>query len=367
MVAWDDSGALFSDLSAQLRAAGFDEQSAAGLLGAANPDRLIRYGALHALGTSGQVPALIGTPHGMLTQLFVRNGDVPLAEYRRVLSPALGELLETLALVSVRDDTVFPAVSITPYSNQHFLADMRFTCPSARGHKPVMHAREDFVPPPHATSCAILQNVKPRSGRLLDIGTGCGIIGVSLAGHYTATAGIDIEPRAYQFATANAHLNGRDMEVHTADFHGDLQSYGTWDHAVFNAPGPFRLHDKSPDVDPMTAEGVLHSAVDSFLGLLAPSGVVDILVAIAVPKAASGPAEVVDGWLRGHKEVGGIQITEVGDPMLAVPASAIQKGKLPPGSLLANNKEDIDYLMGYFTRTGIREVTTVIVSLSSRP
>jgi hypothetical protein len=356
-------GGLLSDLSQAFLDNGFEESSAAKLLGAGDAGKLLRHAALYALGTYDKVPLLVSTPPGLLTQLFVRNGEVPLADYRHVLEPALRGLLEELELVTAGDALVSPSVSVAPFSAMYFLSDMLFTCPVSHGNRPVMHTGENLVMPPHATSLLLLGEIEPRDGRLLDIGTGSGILGITLSRHYAGTTGIDIDPRAVRFATMNALLNQCDVGFRVADFHGDPAGIGTWDHVVFNAPERTPQHDRSTMSSPLSGEAIIRAAARSITPALTPTGIAQILVSVAIPQNYSGANEVVTEWLRDDAGVGYLEVTELNDPLLRVPATSMRKGHLPPGSLLANGRDDAEHLLNYFKQNDIREVVSVIVSL----
>ena len=65
---------------------------------------------------------------------------------------------------------------------------------------------------PASTSLAQL-TIRDRVGRALDLGTGCGVQSLHLAGHSDRVVATDVNPRALAMTRFNAALNGLDLDV----------------------------------------------------------------------------------------------------------------------------------------------------------
>lgn len=89
---------------------------------------------------------------------------------------------------------------------------------------------------PHDDTWLLAQHVATLPpGRLLELGTGTGVIAVAaaLAGHEVVAT--DVNPHALALARANAALNGRRIHVVRADLIRGLR-LDRFDHAVMNPP-----------------------------------------------------------------------------------------------------------------------------------
>jgi methylase of polypeptide subunit release factors len=109
----------------------------------------------------------------------------------------------------------------------------------------------------------------------LDLGTGCGILGIFAAARGYDVTAVDIEPRAVSCAHANAILNK--LEGRICIVESDLfASVGgmAFDLVVFNLPffrgvpsNPFERAWKSPDVIERCAQGLPHALKPDGLAL----------------------------------------------------------------------------------------------------
>ncbi|GAA0229596.1 hypothetical protein GCM10009527_027610 [Actinomadura nitritigenes] len=328
-----------------LREGGFDERSAARVLGARDIDDLLRRSALYALGSYGRVAELVRTSEGMLTHLFVRNGDVERHQYTSVLGRDLRVILETLDMVEL-GDRVRPTVSVSPHSGMYFLSDPLFSCV---GERPVMNLNPDLVMPPHASSLVMRREVSGRGGRLLDVGTGSGFLALTMAADHESVTGIDINPRAVLFAKVNALVNGRAGDFRVAGFEDGLDGH---DHVVFNAPGrPPR--DRAGESGPFTAESIVRE-----LGRtrLKAGALVQVLIIVPVPR---GRPDIVAEWLDGRDHT----VTEVDAPMFAIPATAIVKGRIPARCLLVDGPDDAGQVLRQLHGKGIDRVVPLLLSI----
>lgn len=90
------------------------------------------------------------------------------------------------------------------------------------------------VYPPAEDSFLLADNLVVSGGRVLDVGTGCGIQAIVMAGSAPEVLACDIDMEAVKCAEYNAHLNKSDIEI----FQGDLFECmsGKFDLIVFNPP-----------------------------------------------------------------------------------------------------------------------------------
>jgi SAM-dependent methyltransferase len=212
-----------------------------------------------------------------------------------------------------------------------------------------------------------MRHVSPRGGRLLDIGTGSGVLALHQAHRYASVAGVDIDPRAVCYARANALLAGRDAVFEVGDFRAGLEEFGPVDHVVFNAPGRASGGADAPEgVPPLHAEGLVRDVVANLPKVLAASGgLAEVLVIVAVPHRLPTAADVVAEWIGPLAPLAGIKVTEVADPALSVPADAIERLRIQPGCLLADDRAEAEALVTALKHFGIREVTAAVLSIAT--
>jgi release factor glutamine methyltransferase len=77
-----------------------------------------------------------------------------------------------------------------------------------------------------------------RSGRIVDVGTGCGILAIVVAKNAERVLAVDLNPHAIHCALRNAKLNGVNDKIDfvQGDLLGAVKPYGKFDLILFNAP-----------------------------------------------------------------------------------------------------------------------------------
>ncbi|MFI9560342.1 methyltransferase [Nonomuraea endophytica] len=341
-------------LAGGLRDAGFTAARAVRLLGAEDDAELLSHAALYAYVSAERVDDLLTSPAGVLTQLFVRNGAVRRETYARMLPSSLRGLLDEHGLVTSGDGTVAGSVSISPVGSLYFLSDPLFRSDGEIS----LSAEAALVMPPHASTFALLHNLGEVRGRLLDVGSGCGVLALSLADRCSAVTGIDLNPRSVEFSGLNARVNGRAAEFHHAAFGPGFEPADQADVLVFNTPtGPG--HRSLAEVGRMTARRALELVTST--AVLRPGGLAYVLLIVEVPVGRSSAGDLVQSWLPDGWQA---SMTELPGSPLACSRAAMDKGRLAFGSALAADARDAEHLVERLRARGIAEVMPVLVKLT---
>lgn len=143
----------------------------------------------------------------ILILLFLIQSEVPReAADNALTSDVVDDLLLNGLLIPASAGAVIGTVSIYPCSGFHFITDHHFRPVSHEYYsapaQPVMHLGPDSY------ALAYLAPKTPKGGRVLDLCTGSGVQAILAARKAKCVIGIDINPRAVEFARFNAALNG---------------------------------------------------------------------------------------------------------------------------------------------------------------
>ncbi len=265
-----------------------------------------------ALPREQPLPALLATKPGAgvdacgtLVRLFTLGCPVPSAAVAAAL-PTLGVAgAQALGLVRMEGDGLVATCDVQPYaSDEHDRWVVSDLSEVATG-EPL---RPDHVLGIGGASTTLASWTIRRSvGRALDLGTGCGVQALHLAGHARSVTATDISERALRYAAFNAALAGADIET----IQGDMLDPVVGQHfsLVVSNP-PFVITPREPDV-PLyeyrdggrSGDSLVRSLVLHVGSVLEPGGVAQLLGNWEVPRGRTW-RDVWTEWLDEQGRVG---------------------------------------------------------------
>ena len=199
--------ALIAALRADLSAAPFTVERTEAVLGPV---------AAGALAREQVLPAERETrdnldPAAVLIRLFTLGDPVDRATVDAAL-PALGGA-GALALGLVRDagDALIATCDLRPYGDQEHAWWLASDLSELATRAPLS---EDHVLGVGGASTTLASwTPRPRVGRALDLGTGCGVQALHLSTHAEHIVATDISDRALSYVRFNAALNGQEWDI----------------------------------------------------------------------------------------------------------------------------------------------------------
>lgn len=96
-----------------------------------------------------------------------------------------------------------------------------------------------FHPGQHFSSRILVKHLDQlplQERRVLDMGTGCGVVGIFAARHGAKALAIDVNPHAVALAQKNAHAHGLSLRVLLSDLFNNLTGAAQFDWIIFNPP-----------------------------------------------------------------------------------------------------------------------------------
>lgn len=151
-----------------------------------------------------------GTPLDTLIRLFLIGLPVGRSDAERALDPLSLDAATACGLIFPAGDEVEPGVGLTPFAGLVVAAD--------RARHKETRARPDFVMGLGKGSRILASALLPGSGsRCLDLGTGCGALGLLWAREDGSVVATDRNPRALAFTRFNAELVGTSLETREGD------------------------------------------------------------------------------------------------------------------------------------------------------
>ncbi|WP_264029418.1 methyltransferase [Cellulosimicrobium sp. SH8] len=286
-------GAAAATLRADLAAAGFTVDGVERVLGP------VASAALHREQAVPARRALRGRdddPTAALAALFLLGDDVP----RAALDAALGSTgvdgARRLGLVEAAgaadDDAVRAVVDLRPYAASDAAGPVTWWLSSDLGELATGHRlAPDHVLGAGGASLTLAQvTVRTPVGRVLDLGTGCGIQALHAARHAGSVVGTDISRRALGFAAFNAAVNtaasGAPIELRAGSMLEPVAGE-RFDLVVSNPPFVITPRGGGGGVDALPAyeyrdggragDDVVRDLVTGVGAVLAPGGVAQLL------------------------------------------------------------------------------------------
>ncbi|WP_165362406.1 DUF7059 domain-containing protein [Promicromonospora panici] len=330
--------ALVVSLRDDLVSSAYDVDGVEDLLGPLAAAALHREQALPArralaAAVAGKPPA-DHDPRATLAALFLLGAPVERSALDRAL-PGTGTAgAERLGLVAaqgtVDDDEVRAVADLRPYSSVDAVGDARWWLASDLGELATGgRLATDHVLGAGGASLTLAQvTVRNPTGRVLDLGTGCGVQALHAARHAEGVVATDISRRALAFAEFNVALNARSgTEVELR--HGSMLEpvagerfdlvvsnppfvitphAGAAGRAVADALGDYEYRDGGRAGDDLVRDLVLGVG-----GVLAPGGVAQLL-GNWEHRRGEPWTERVGAWLDGAGLDGWIIQREVLDP-----------------------------------------------------
>ena len=199
-------------LRAALLAADFTYDAVAGLLGET---------AHRALGRNETTPGLRhttdGSPLATLTRLFLLQAPVSRADAERAL-PDLVDRLCNVGLLEQSVGEVAARMDCRPYaSDDTDLWVVSDLTPGLDG-APTRVGPEHVLGISSASTSLAQLTVRDEVGCALDLGTGCGVQALHLAGHARRVVATDVNQRALRVTRFNAALNEVSLDVRDGSF-----------------------------------------------------------------------------------------------------------------------------------------------------
>jgi methylase of polypeptide subunit release factors len=322
---------LDPDLCAALRAAfqrvGYDVDGVPELLGE---------DAHAALGRDEPVPARLasadGGPLGTLVRLFLLGDTEPVDAVAEALAPVTVERALAAGLLQHGERTgagngdgpgLDAALDVRPHGDEDGAWWVVSDLDRARTMSQSRELRADHVLGVGQASLTLASaTVRRPVGRLLDLGTGCGVQALHAARYAEHLVATDVNPRALALAGATFALSGVDVELRAGSWLEPVAGE-RFDQIVSNPPfvvGPPRVRHTYRDSG-LAGDDVAARLVGALPGLLADGGVAQLLACWLHVRGEDWPDRVTS-WLPGNGAAGGLDAwfvqREVADPALYV-------------------------------------------------
>ena len=286
---------LAGELADRLRVAGYTFDDVEARLGAEGLDGLARNSTMPA----DRALAGADDTQATLIRAFALQQPVGAA----ALHAAIGEAGVQPALVVTEGDTARAAIELRPYafddptgSHSGWLASDLTPTLDGRLARP----RADFVLGLSPASITLAQlTIRTPVGRALDLGTGCGVQSLHLAGHADTVVATDLNPRACAMAAFTAHLNGVDLDVRPGSLFEPVAAE-TFDLIVTNPPYVMSPPDGERLVyreASFTADGLVRAVVTGGAARLSPGGALQVLGNWAITADQPWPDRLA-GWIE---------------------------------------------------------------------
>jgi hypothetical protein len=287
------------ELCAGLRTAflrtGYHVDGVPGLLG----------GAAHAaLGRDEPVPARIaaasGGPLGALIRLFLLGDTVPGDELADALAPVTvsDAVANGLLSPSANGDGLIAALDVRPHGDDSgswwVVSDIELGRLTGQHQAP---EADHVLGVGHASLSLAAATVRRPAGRLLDVGTGCGVQALHAAGHAKTLVATDVNPRALALAAGTFGLSGLDVELRGGSWLEPVTGE-RFDQIISNPPfvaGPARVRHTYRDSG-LAGDAVASRLVGTLPEFLTEGGIAQLLACWLHVRGQDWPDRVVS-WL----------------------------------------------------------------------
>jgi SAM-dependent methyltransferase len=302
---------LVARLRADLAAAAYTVDAVDDLLGPLASAALAREQVLPAQRATSDV----GTPLATLVRLFGLGDAVDPEEAAQAL-PSLGiEGAQALGLVRQQGPGVVATCDLRPYGDETHTWWVASDLSELATRQPLL---EDHVLGIGGASTTLASwTPRPLVGRVLDVGTGCGVQALHLGLHATDVTVTDISRRALDYARFNAELNGATWRFEQGSMLDPVAGQ-QFDLIVSNPP--FVITPRTPDVPLFeyrdggaAGDEIVANLVRSIGDHLAPGGIAQFLGNWEVV-GDSDWRERVRGWVEGTGLDAWVVQREVQDP-----------------------------------------------------
>ncbi|MET0864815.1 MAG: class I SAM-dependent methyltransferase [Nakamurella sp.] len=292
-----------------------DDLRAANYTAAGVPE-LLGSSAHRALGRGELAPGLRATrdrsPLATLTRLFLLGSAEDEPAVRRALPTTGVEAALTEGILERSGDTLRAALDIRPYAadDDEYLLVSDLDSDTRPG--PV---RRDHVLGLGAASITLARGViRQPVHRALDIGTGCGIQALHLAGHADQVVATDTNPRALALAGATARLNGQQWDLREGSLYEPVAGED-FDLIVCNPPfvigdGEMRFSYRDSG---LAGDGICQALIARVGQHLRPGGTAQLL-ANWIVREDTDWRERVGGWVAGTGLDAWVVQRELADP-----------------------------------------------------
>ena len=151
-----------------------------------------------------------GTPLDTLIRLFLLELAVPNADAERALAPLSLDAAAATGLITRNAEEVGPRVALLPFDGAVLATD--------RARDSATRRRADFVMGIGKGSRILANSLLPAAGRrCLDVGAGCGVLGLLWAREGGSVVSTDRNPRALGFTRFNAELAEVPLDAREGD------------------------------------------------------------------------------------------------------------------------------------------------------
>ncbi|MEW5808672.1 MAG: methyltransferase [Actinomycetota bacterium] len=319
--------AVLDALAADVAAAQYTTDGVAALLGADAGGAFSRGLWWSALRATDHAPAA-AQPLATLVRLFLLGADEPRDRVAQAF-PATGvdALIAAGVVQPAAADTVRAVLDIRPHSDgaRDFLVVSDQDAALRPG--PV---RRDHVLGIGGASISLAHAViRPHVGRALDVGTGCGIQALHLAGHCDEVVATDTNERALALAAATARLNGMSWDLRAGSLFEPVAGE-RFDLVVSNPPFVVGVGDLDYIYrdSGMVGDALCENMIRQVGEHLEPGGTAQIM-ANWIVRDGQDWRERVRGWLDGSGLHAWVVQREFADPISYVSLWTSDAGELP--------------------------------------